>query len=171
VYTSYKYGTNSAQLLEAVQSLAGPSTGVSVVDKAQRVVNVLKVVGVLEAVQALLADEFKDPPKADSLRNLGAYLVLAQAKESVGFSPSDFGLSEREAGNIAYAFALYDTNQNFKLEPAELGALCSSLGKDLDADEAKEAVRLLDANNSGFIEFNEFVAWWVKKVNLGSPPS
>ncbi len=46
-----------------------------------------------------------------------------QARESLGFKPEAYGLTEKEAGNIAFAFATYDTNQNFKLEPSELGAL------------------------------------------------
>ncbi len=38
-----RYGTNSSALLAAVQNLAGPVSGLSVVDKASRVVNIFKV--------------------------------------------------------------------------------------------------------------------------------
>lgn len=48
---------------------------------------------------------------------------VAQARDTLGFRPENYGLNDQEASNIAYAFAVYDTNQNFKLEPSELGAL------------------------------------------------
>ena len=37
----------------------------------------------------------------DSLRNLSALLTLARAKENLGFDPAQYGLSEKQAGNIA----------------------------------------------------------------------
>lgn len=164
LFSSYKYGTSSGALLTAVQSMAGPATGLGVVDRANRVVNILKVVSALESVSDLLREEFASPPKNDSMRNLGAYLTLSHARESAGFKPEAYGLTEAEAGKIAFAFSTYDVNSNFKLEPSELRSLCSSLGKELDGDEVKEAVKLLDSNNNGYIEFNEFVDWWLKKT-------
>ncbi len=49
--------------------------------------------------------------------------VHTQAKDTLKFKPEDYGLTDKEAGNIAYAFATYDTNQNFKLEANELRTL------------------------------------------------
>eukprot|EP00798_Chlamydomonas_sp_ICE-L_P017160 gene17160-23471_t len=96
---------------------------------------------------------------SDSLRNLSSYLTLANARSTLGFDPATYGLTEKEAGNIAYAFSVYDTNDNGKLELNELSALCEDLGDGcpLDSDEIKVAYKKLDVNKSGFIE-------WVKKT-------
>jgi Ca2+-binding EF-hand superfamily protein len=46
---------------------------------------------------------------------------------------------------------------------------CSDrLGKDLNEAELKEAINVLDTNKNGYIEFNEFVAWWTAKAG-GAP--
>jgi hypothetical protein len=37
----------------------------------------------------------------DSLRNLSALLTLARAKEDLGFSPEAYGLTEKQAANVA----------------------------------------------------------------------
>lgn len=37
----------------------------------------------------------------DSLRNLTALLTLARAKEELGFTPEQYGLSEKQAANVA----------------------------------------------------------------------
>ena len=36
----------------------------------------------------------------------------------------------------------------------------------MDENEVKAAIKLLDKNNDGFIEFVEFVQWWQNKVRL-----
>ncbi|KXZ48788.1 hypothetical protein GPECTOR_25g372 [Gonium pectorale] len=53
-FTAYKYGTNSVELLAAVQQLAGPATGLNVLDKAQVAVNTLKVLQTLDEIAELL---------------------------------------------------------------------------------------------------------------------
>eukprot|EP00983_Pelagomonas_calceolata_P101431 1158698-Pelagomonas_calceolata.AAC.2 len=58
-------------------------------------------------------------PLSSSLK----FVAWTRARDDLGFKPEDYGLNFREASNIAYAFAVYDVNQNFKLETSELGAL------------------------------------------------
>lgn len=36
----------------------------------------------------------------------------------------------------------------------------------LSVDEIKAGVELLDTNQDGAIQFDEFVSWWVKRVEL-----
>jgi Ca2+-binding EF-hand superfamily protein len=36
----------------------------------------------------------------------------------------------------------------------------------LSEDELKEAIKLLDLNKSGYIEFPEFVSWWVNEIKV-----
>jgi conjugal transfer/entry exclusion protein len=45
-----RYSTDAAVLLEAVRQLAGPASGLSVVDSATLVVNTLKVIQTLEKI-------------------------------------------------------------------------------------------------------------------------
>lgn len=44
---------------------------------------------------------------------------------------------------------------------SELQRLCTDTGQDLSEDEGKAAVQAISHNANGFIEFNEFVGFWV----------
>lgn len=167
VAAAYKYQANTAEVLRAVQMIAGPSTGLSVVDRAQLAVNTLKVLQTLDSIYDILKEQFDGMPPASTLQNLTAYLTLVKAKESTGFDPATYGLTESEAAKIAIVFAQYDTNENGKLDLSELKRLCQTLGKQLDDNEVKEALKILDKNGNGTVEFGEFVAWWVQHQSGG----
>ncbi|GLC46155.1 hypothetical protein PLESTB_001195900 [Pleodorina starrii] len=162
LFTAYKYGTNSVELLAAVQQLAGPATGLTVLDKAQVAVNTLKVLQTLDEIAELLKNMSTTSPQRSTLQNLSAYLTLAHAKERLGFEPARYGLSEAEAGEIAYVFSTYDVNDDYRLELSEVKRLCQDLGKDLSDEEVKEALRILDTSKNGFVELDEFCAWWTQ---------
>ena len=53
-YASYRYGTSSVELMEAIRKLAGPVAGLNLADKAANVVNMVKVLNALEEVSRLL---------------------------------------------------------------------------------------------------------------------
>lgn len=55
----------------------------------------------------------------------------------------------------------YDTNDDCRLDKGEFSQLCSELGRELTADECTAAMEVLDESNSGYIEFPEFVHFWV----------
>ena len=77
-------------------------------------------------------EQYGTPPTdrpSSSLRNLSAYLTLANARDKLGFDPASFGLTEQEAGNIAYAFSVYDTNDNGRLDLSELSTLWCAPGR------------------------------------------
>ncbi|KAG1658497.1 hypothetical protein FOA52_011963 [Chlamydomonas sp. UWO 241] len=166
LFSAYKYGTSAPQVLAAVRQLAEPS-GLSIVDKAKQVANTVQVLRTLDEVAGVLRQQFgelgtaRGGKSADSLQNLSALLTLKTAEER-GFSRKAFGLSERQATNIALAFCTYDTNDNGMLERSELGKLCDDLGQSerLSETDLKAAFETLDTDNSGFISFPEFVAWW-----------
>lgn len=90
--------------------------------------------------------------EASTLSNLSAYLTLSHAREAFGFEPAAYGLSEKEASDIAGVFAQYDRNDDGKIDSRELRQLCSGLGKDLSDEEAKTALQQLDINANGYIE-------------------
>lgn len=50
VVTARKYSTDSDVMLAAIQELAGPMSGLSVIDKAQLAVNTLKIIQTLESI-------------------------------------------------------------------------------------------------------------------------
>lgn len=56
-----RYSTDAAVLLEAVRQLAGPVTGLSVVDSASLVVNSLKIIQTLEKIREQLQARQKEP--------------------------------------------------------------------------------------------------------------
>eukprot|EP00878_Enallax_costatus_P044025 GHUV01052171.1.p1 GENE.GHUV01052171.1~~GHUV01052171.1.p1 ORF type:complete len:243 (+),score=82.51 GHUV01052171.1:2-730(+) len=170
-----RYSTDAAVLLEAVRQLAGPASGLSVVDSAALVVNTLKVIQTLEKIGEQLHD--LTAGTSSSLSNLSAYLTLQRAEELYGFEPAKYGLSEAQAADIAGVFSRYDTNEDGRLEQAELRQLCSLLGADISDAEAKEAIRILDSGSTGYIQFGDFVEWYmgrrpsreVKDAALKSP--
>lgn len=43
----------------------------------------------------------------------------------------------------------------------ELRSLCADAGRDLTEAETTAALNAIDENGNGYIEFNEFVAFWV----------
>jgi hypothetical protein len=54
----------------------------------------------------------------------------------------------------------YDKNADYRLDQFEFEQLCADAGRDLEPAEAKAALSAIDENGNGYIEFNEFVAFW-----------
>lgn len=46
-----------------------------------------------------------NPPQADSLANLSAYLTLNRAREVYNFDPAKYDMSDSQAADIALVFA------------------------------------------------------------------
>jgi len=82
-----------------------------------------------------------------------------------GFKPEAFGLTEAQAADIALIFARYDTNDDGRLDLGELRRLCDALDGEacpLDEGEWRAALQLMDTNRDGVVEFQEFVAYYVR---------
>lgn len=170
LFTVAKYGAEASELLAAVQQLAGPGTGLGIADKAALAVNSFKIVQILDAIAEELKERYPDDEQHTTLENLRAYLTYTRAQEQYGFDAAAYGLTEQRASNIALAFSNYDLNDDGKLELSELRKLCESLNHPLADEELREAIRILDTNENGYIEFTEFVAWWVKETREGKTP-
>jgi hypothetical protein len=168
VYSTLKYRSATPELFGAVQEIAGSNTGLSIVDKASAAVNVFKVASYLNEISLELKTMFnveggaaaKTPSTKETLSALSALLTLQKAKDELGFEPAKFGLSEKQAINIALAFATFDTNDNGKLDKSELNALCARLGKSFEGAELDEAMKKLDIDADGMINFLDFVGFW-----------
>jgi hypothetical protein len=65
----------------------------------------------------------------------------------------------------------YDANADYRLDRFEFERLCSDAGREMEPAEVQAALSAIDENGNGYIEFNEFVAFWknpkekVKKVS------
>lgn len=165
--SAIQYSTNTEAFMDAVKEIAGPKkalSNLSLVQKAQTAVNSLKVAQALNDISDLLKGQASQNASS-TLYNLSAYLTLSNARDKYGFDPAQYNLSDREAGEIATIFARYDLNDDMRLEESELRRLVSQGDVNLDDSEVKAALKLLDKRKSGYIEFDEFVDWWVNKVS------
>ena len=186
-FAAAKYGANAGAVLAAVREVAGVEggapggTGVAVLDAAAAAANSVKLITALNDIADLLAKkgnggaggggagaagpgEASAPSSAaDTLASLSALLTLAQAEER-GFDPASLGISREAAADLSASFARYDLNDDGRLQPEELAALCAGEGYALSPDELAAATKLLDADGDGCILFPDFVAWRVKKL-------
>jgi Ca2+-binding EF-hand superfamily protein len=60
-------------------------------------------------------------------------------------------------------FELYDVDNNNKLSKEELGQLVQSLSSPLSPAQLEAAVRVMDSNQDGTVDQQEFMAWWAGK--------
>lgn len=168
--SSLRFQTDSAAFLTAVKELAGDASGLNVVDKAQQARNTLKVLKALNNISSLLQEEgIKSGSSSSTLSGLSSYLLLSQAEEKYGWNYEKEGLSYDEAGIIAKLFSKFDTNDDGKLDMTEVKALTRELAPDLSEEESNEAFRVLDTDNSRFIEFPEFAKLYQNKIQ--KPPT
>jgi len=65
------------------------------------------------------------------------------------------------------AFKKFDKSGDGKLNLNELQAMCSELGKKLNDQQARAAMKQLDRNGDETVDFDEFVLWWTCTPGLG----
>lgn len=154
-------GTKADTVLQAVEELAGKS-GIAIVDKAQQAVNTGKIVLALNSIATALKDGDQAKPSMQTLDRLSALMTLKDAEEKYGFSASKYGVDDTEAARIALRFSTYDTNSDCKLEYSEFKRLCGDSTFELTDVEAKVAMQLLDKDNNGYIDFDEYFSFMSK---------
>lgn len=76
-------------------------------------------------------------------------------------------LSKKELLEIKFAFNAIDADKDGHIESKELGAALKKIGEDVSPAKLKELIALVDKNNNGKIEFDEFIEL-VKKIKSGS---
>lgn len=166
-----KYSGQSAVLLEAVRNLADEDaeTGFEFVDKARRAVVTVEV---LKALDEILDDLKKYVEKgiggsrdeADFFRDLGAYLVLANAaKNGFSFEDDGEGLDGQVIGEVAAEFALADKDDDGFIDVSEFQALGRKTVPTMSMEEAEAALSLLDSNKDGVVDFKEFLSWFANQ--------
>jgi len=158
------YGADADAVMGAVTALAARGGQLDVVTKAKTAISMVKVVRSLNTANNLLKQQ--GGASTGTLEKLSAYLTLSNAEKSYGFDPSKYGLTEAEALDIAARFARYDANDDGRLELAEMERLFQATGLSVSEDETRAALDLLDKRGSGFVEFDEFVDWYVETVDI-----
>ncbi|OQS01912.1 radial spoke protein 11 [Thraustotheca clavata] len=74
-------------------------------------------------------------------------------------------LSVAEIENIRKLFEPYDVDMNGKMEARDLKSfVVHDLGLEVSDTELEAVVMLLDANNTGYLEFNDVLKWYSRQV-------
>lgn len=61
-------------------------------------------------------------------------------------------------------FKRYDADNSDEISCNEFAQLVRDLGADFSDQECHDAIKELDRNDNGFLEINEFVAWWTERT-------
>lgn len=73
--------------------------------------------------------------------------------------------------NLKREFDAFDDDQSGYIDIVALRPLLQQLGEEATEEKVEEALQDLDAENSGEVEFFEFVEWLVVKKASSSPTS
>jgi len=64
-------------------------------------------------------------------------------------------------------FNKYDTDQDGSIGTGELHALCMEMGAELNAEQLEVAIKVMDTDGNGTIEYDEFEKWWNSEDRFG----
>jgi calmodulin len=73
-------------------------------------------------------------------------------------------LSDEKVLEYRVAFAMYDKDKDGKISTKELGSIMRNLGQNPTEKELLEMIAEVDQDQSGTIEFNEFISMIVKRM-------
>ncbi|XP_052766857.1 calmodulin-beta-like, partial [Mya arenaria] len=79
-------------------------------------------------------------------------------------------LTEEQTGEFREAFNLFDKDGDGTIDTKELGNAMKAMGQSPTEEELRDMIAEVDADGSGSIDFNEFCAMMVKKMNEGTDP-
>lgn len=89
-------------------------------------------------------------------------------KKDEGFNPKKYeknGLTEDEVMEIKEAFDLFDTDKSGQIDTEELKQALKNLGIDAKNQTLNNMMADLDADNSGEIDFDEFINMMTAKMS------
>jgi len=90
---------------------------------------------------------------------------MSSAGKKVNLTLSTEAIKEAKDGKMQDTsceriFSKYDHNHDGSVDVAELRSICMEMGALLTEEELRIAVRVLDTDGNGKIEFEEFKRWW-----------
>ena len=94
--------------------------------------------------------------------------VVPQPTKPEEFNPKKYerqGLTEEEVNEIKEAFDLFDTDKSGEIDSEELKQALKNLGIDAKNQTLQNMLNDLDANNSGSIDFEEFINMMTAKMS------
>ena len=69
-------------------------------------------------------------------------------------------LTKQEVDAIHNIFTQFDKNKNDSIDKKELSTLAIALNDPLSPAELHDLFKTIDADNSGYITWNEFITYW-----------
>ncbi|CEF97645.1 EF-Hand 1, calcium-binding site [Ostreococcus tauri] len=135
----------------------------------KRATTLVHVVNILTQLRDALHSEAEliDLKHKGTLHNLAAYFEYSNAQSKYGFKPEDYGIEPKEAMSLAALFSEWDTDGSGTLSSTELKYLLNALGHDtVNEMEVNMAMRVLDKDETGEVNFSEFVRWYREGVTL-----
>jgi len=173
VYSTIRFETTDLRkFVQSMQRIGDNDHIIGVVPQSstiKRASTLVHVVNVLNNLRDALHSEAEiiTPTHKSTLHNLAAYFEYSNAQAKQGFKPEDYGLDSKQCMAIASLFSEWDTDGSGTLRSEELSKLLRSLGDDTINDmDVNMAMRILDKNETGEIDFGEFVKWYKDGVKL-----
>lgn len=82
-----------------------------------------------------------------------------------------FGFTDAENEEFKRQFEAFDVDKNGSITPLELQSVLKAVGENISTNEARDMIKAVDTDNSGTIEFKEFIQvldnYKKKKVSAG----
>ena len=72
----------------------------------------------------------------------------------------DAQLSDEKIEEIKKDFSFFDRDGNRQIDLTEFIELLTVISPKTKASHVEEGFKLIDENNDGFIDFEEFLEWW-----------
>ena len=175
VYSTIRFETtNLSKFVQALRRIGdddhilGVSPPFSSIQRASSLVHVVNILNSLRDALHSEAEVIEAHGKHKStLHNLAAYFEYSNAQAKFGFKPEDYGMDTKEAMTLAALFSEWDTDGTGTLHTSELRRLLTALGDQAVTDiDVKMAMRILDQNETGEVDFAEFVKWYKQGVNI-----
>ena len=69
-------------------------------------------------------------------------------------------LDEAQVESIRENFKFFDRDNNGKIDFKEFQELLRTISPESRTQQAAEGFSIIDVNSDGFIQFDEFIAWW-----------
>ena len=73
---------------------------------------------------------------------------------------SDKNISEEQLSEIKENFSFFDRDSNNEIDLGEFTKLLRVLSPTATLEQAQKGFAIIDENNDGHIDFEEFLDWW-----------